>query len=596
MIHIKKLPILLLGVSFLFNACSDTPEKPTGPKTTPTIELGACEEISDPQSDSLLQAAATSSVDLFDAIANGDFSSAQTMSVITRAQYKSVLDKYPGNCAAQLGYAISIIGNLVNNKDIKTITNTLQEEDGPEANIMQLKMQEMPSILMKTSILAKKGSKEIISSDIQNAIANGVLPSIDSAIVYMQNIVKYENFNFTLNTNNKDTLQLDRGEFAGALAGLHLAKALLTVVASLDIAIEKDGSNSWIDSLGQLDMTNPESSTALKHLFSLLDPKSAFTTVRTGWKTAWQSIPSMLDSAIANVQLGLEYGIKESKSATNTQRNDPYIVGDGEFADVSPANFQKAIDTLEYFRNGLTGPITVHLNKTDSLVVNFSKFFSITDGFQDFFPYHHFTDLDKWFAVNEENSYWSDALDYDSYLEIDIQKTSLKIAANLFGDDIDFVDTYYSSYDELFLIYMAGYIDGKYEEFDFDVVVSGCSYELASFDTFNPGVIEDTYTLSPEYCKIENGVANYLFAKGEIIPNIMSFTDKDGNITFSFSEFMSGKTTIDEYGEYDYTSWTIEDFKTRIIFPDPTFNGVFPNMTQENIWDLFLATEEIGLL
>lgn len=586
MLSIKKLPILLFGASFLLNACSDTPEKTTGPKIIPDFELAACEDITDAHSDSLLQLAATNSVELLTTIGNGDFAAAQATSVTTKQLYKSVLDKYPNNCAAQLGYAVSIIGNLVNNEDVKTITSALQEEGSPQPNVMVLKTQEMPSILMKTSLLAKKESKEIISSDIQNAIVNAVLPSIDSAIIYMQNIVQAEAFQFTFTLNNadKDTLQLDRGEFAPALAALHLAKALLTMVASLDLQIEKNGTNSWIDSLSHLDITNAESSTSLKHLYSLLDPKSAFTTVRTEWKKAWQSIPSMLDSAIVNVQLGLEYGIKESKSATNTQEHDPYIVGDGEFADVSPANFQKAIDSLEFFRSALSGPITVSLNKTDSLVINFSKFFSITEGFQDFLPYHQFTDLDKWFAIDEKNSNWSDILDYDSYVEVDIQKTALKIGDDLFKDDLSYVYIDYNGGDGSYIAYIEGEVNGRYEEYEFNVIVEACTYQFIPFSNSDTEKYGTKYTFSPEYCKTEGKEVNYLFANGEIIPNVMNFTDKNGKITFSFSEFMSDKTTIDEYGDYEYTSWTIEDFKTRIIFPDPTFNGIFPNLTQESLW------------
>jgi len=64
------------------------------------------------------------------------------------------------------------------------------------------------------------------------------------------------------------------------------------------------------------------------------------------------------------------------------------------------------------------------------------------------------------------------------------------------------------------------------------------------------------------------------------LPNILIFTDAAGKETLP-----AYKLTLPKNEDGD--KWTISDMKEIIIFPDPTFNGVFPEIkTQDDIWNL----------
>ena len=239
---------------------------------------------------------------------------------------------------------------------------------------------------MKTSVLAKSSEQPLITDQVQSAIATGVLPAVDSAIILLRNITNTEDFSFTFTVEGK-TIELDKGEFAPALGVLHFAKAYLIAAASINIDASKDKSYQWALTLSDLNSSDfenlsTEQRAALDHVTGLLSSKSPFTTVRNGWESSWKSIPALLDTAISNVQEGLEYGIEEYNDPKNSQENDLYVVGLDEEADVSPQDLQEAIENMEMIKGFLRGPIEIDINDSLSITVNISKFFTITDGFK----------------------------------------------------------------------------------------------------------------------------------------------------------------------------------------------------------------------
>src|SRR6185295_14780125 len=58
------------------------------------------------------------------------------------------------------------------------------------------------------------------------------------------------------------------------------------------------------------------------------------------------------------------------------------------------------------------------------------------------------------------------------------------------------------------------------------------------------------------------------------------FTDAAGNKTL-------GAEDIDNYGD------NLLDLKGKIIFRDPTFGGVFPDLTNDNIWEYVQSLEKV---
>ena len=67
------------------------------------------------------------------------------------------------------------------------------------------------------------------------------------------------------------------------------------------------------------------------------------------------------------------------------------------------------------------------------------------------------------------------------------------------------------------------------------------------------------------------------------VPNYLYFTDKDGNKTETLQGLLNGRMIDTEIHLYKY-----EDLRNIIIFPDVTFGGIFPDMTEDIFWNDFV--------
>jgi len=564
----KKLWGMIVATSVIFYAGCSSDGDPASTENAPTevdYKVSACAIVSDSEVQAELNEATNSSIGIFQALANGDFEGAKEVSAYTKITFKTILTENPKNCGAQLGYAVTIISDLVNNKEINDLYNRVTSEE--PSTLLNVDPESYSKILMKTSVLAKSSEQPLITDQVQSAIATGVLPAVDSAIILLRNITNTEDFSFTFTVEGK-TIELDKGEFAPALGVLHFAKAYLIAAASINIDASKDKSYQWALTLSDLNSSDfenlsTEQRAALDHVTGLLSSKSPFTTVRNGWESSWKSIPALLDTAISNVQEGLEYGIEEYNDPNNTQENDLYVVGLDEEADVSPQDLQEAIDSMESIKGYLRGPVEIDITDSLSITVNISKFFTITDGFQDFLPYYKLTDYSTWMTPPPEVMVWEDYLRWDhegSAAAYEIEKA----VTSLFEGEVDYLwegnDAYYVE------LYTSD------DEFNsVPVYISGCDYTIGDGDIARE--------LSETSCKDSNGTIMYQNFNATL-PNILIFTDAAGKETLP-----AYKLTLPKNEDGD--NWEISDMKGIIVFPDPSFNGVFPKMkTQDDIWNL----------
>ena len=564
----KKLWGMIVATSVIFYAGCSSDGDPASTENAPTevdYKVSACAIVSDSEVQAELNEATNSSIGIFQALANGDFEGAKEVSAYTKSTFKTILTENPKNCGAQLGYAVTIISDLVNNKEINDLYNRVTSEE--PSTLLNVDPESYSKILMKTSVLAKSSEQPLITDQVQSAIATGVLPAVDSAIILLRNITNTEDFSFTFTVEGK-TIELDKGEFAPALGVLHFAKAYLIAAASINIDASKDKSYQWALTLSDLNSSDfenlsTEQRAALDHVTGLLSSKSPFTTVRNGWESSWKSIPALLDTAISNVQEGLEYGIEEYNDPKNSQENDLYVVGLDEEADVSPQDLQEAIENMEMIKGFLRGPIEIDINDSLSITVNISKFFTITDGFQDFLPYYKLTDYSTWMTPPPEVMVWEEYLSWDhegSAAAYEIEKA----VTSLYEGEVDYLwegsDAYYVD------LYTS---DDEYNSVP--VYISGCNYTIGDGDVARE--------LSTTSCKDSNGTVMYQNFNSTL-PNILVFTDAAGKETLP-----AYKLTLPKNEDGD--RWTISDMKGIIVFPDPSFNGVFPKMkTQDDIWNL----------
>ena len=586
----KKFFVCAVSAMSLLAGCGDSgssssdnnPSNPADIPDTPSFNVSGCEATTDATIASQLETAKGNIADILKSLGEGDFHTAQAFSAQSKTIFKTVLDANPNNCEAQLGYALGIVTDLVNNKEIKEFIDTVSNKQ----DLVDMNVEDFNKILV-----ASDG--RLLTSMAQTAMAQAI-PSLDSALIYMRSVVN--NKDFTCKYTYEDrTYELDRGEFAPALGAIFVAKAVLTFGASLNIDVSDNGSYDWMN---EADRSREAPALAVKQIQKMLDPKSSLTTVYDNWKPRYKDIPNLLDSAISYVELGLQYGIEESKNGTATQLNDPYIVGDGEMSDVSASDFQKAIDSLEHYRQALHTGVEVTLPRGTKLTINVAKFFEITDGFQDYLPYHHINDASEW-QIPVDGFYWSDDLDaYESYVEMELERELEKQVTQ--AGTVDYFGAWtrsaYSWDDEEQLDYKwqvcmdIDYKNGGYAYKCFSMKLNNCTITFGETNNYYGSdditvAVPSPIELSSNVCKVENGTPLFATAYQDAVDNIFYFTDASGKKTLSYQALENGYVEGDKLKDYD-----VRDFGKYIFFPDITFGGVLPGMTAEKFWDM-IATE-----
>ena len=560
-----------LGATAFLAACGDsgsgtdtTSRSPDTP-ITPAFAVTSCQEVTDAAVATELESAKSSIDDILNDFGNGNLKNAQAVSARTKNSFKAVLDKYPANCEAQLGYALSIVTDIINNVTIKSYIDTVMNK----VDLIDMGVEDFNKLLIT-------GDGKLLTTMQQDAMA-AAIPSVDSAIIYMKNIVNDDKFICHYKYEDK-TYELDRGEFAPALSSLYLIKALLTFEASLNLDFTANGNYDWLNE--QAEKEQLTKSTA-DQIIALMDKGSSFTTVHKNWKTRYKDIPNLLDSAVQYVQVGLQYGIDESKQGTATQLNDPYIVGDGEMADVSAHDFQKAIDSLEYYRQKIHTGVTVTLPAGSKITINLAKFFDVTDGWQDFLPYHKFNDYEQWFTP-VDGFYWGDDPEY-TYAEDELERIIGEQMNKVYKSPDTYVDFYNGSSTKVCIDVKAkdGYLDDCYK-----VSVDNCVITFGERSSYGDDVTKfapTTIKLNSGVCKTENGESLFATPYRKRVSNVFYFTDARGNKTISLQGLANGKVN-------PQTQWTqaysLDEIKKFIIFPDASFGGILPGMTNEKLWNI----------
>lgn len=598
-------PIKFASIASLFAfgclvGCSsdDSESSPTGsndgPQHTSIDVVSGCEEIKDEADKAKVEKAKSEIVEVFSTFGKGDLTKAQKLSAETKESFRTILTKYPGNCEAQLGFVASIVSDIANNKDINSILDTIYKRKGlPKASILSGNVEDVGSISLNFSINSTNEMKGIPVKKIQSAIAS-VIPSLDSAIGYMTNIANDDQFSCSYDINNR-TVELDRGEFAPALAALFVGKAALTSIVSLNLDIDDDGKYDWIDSLKDFGYTyDYVNNYGIKHLVKLVGKDSKYTSVQDSWKSEYKNIPNLLDSAITYVQFGIQYGLDESKTGLTTQRNDLYVVGDDEFSDLSTKDAQKIIDSLDIIREKLKTGFDIPYADGKTVKVNFSKFFENTDGTLKYLPYHILNDNSKW-DTPDGGFYWSEEVEYQAYAQRYMQRYIMQEYHKMKPESQPEVGSWEEgSFDGI--IWLDAYDPNAEAEIIYEVEGCKISFTVESYsEGYSFSYLEEDEIVTPTWtipsltlpegmCKTEGGKTKYATAYIENeVPNILYFTDKNGNKTYSLQDVVNG---VEDDGER--RNYTLDELSKIIIFPDITFGGVLPEMTVEKFWNDFL--------
>lgn len=591
--------VSLFSLAFLSGCSTDDEKNVTAANmdspVKSNIEIsGGCQDISNDADKAQIKDAEGNIADIFsDFNNNNNLNRTQTLSSSTKESLKNVLKKNPNSCEAQVGFVATIISDIVNNKKINDILDTIYARKGKtRTSILARSVEDVAQMPLDFSINSTDEIRGILVSDVQSALAS-IIPSLDSAIAYMTNIANDESFTWSFTINNR-TIELDRGDFAPALGALYLAKAMLTSWVSINLNFDDNGSYSWIDSLEQIGSTyNYTTNAGVKHVIKLLGKDSKFTSIHDSWKSEYKNIPNLLDSAITYVQFGLQYGLEEAKNGMLTQQNDLYIVGDGENAHLSTKDVQKVLDSLTSvktrLRTGFDIPIA---NRTVKFVPY--KWYSNTDGLLKFLPYHEINDMSIW-DTPDGGFYWSSELAYQAYAQRYMQQVVAQSYNGFnpipkhneisgWNDDETSGTIHMEIYEPERIHAEIGY---KAEGCNIKFIVRNYEVGYSSLSTIGgdqPTTSTDwtipDATLPKGMCKEENGVAQYAVAYMENeVPNILYFTDASGKKTATIQELVNGKLEGERAVPYK-----VEELRSFIIFPDITFGGVFPDMTEDILW------------
>lgn len=574
---------------------------------TPSISVVQCSNVNDPTVDAELAVAndlAQASLSQMSTAANdGSWSDVKNSApTAALATYNQILAKYPNHCGAQFGKAIAMLANLTTNQDISNGVDRLNTSANGDTlsytAFLNMKTEKVPSQLFRVSMATAKSNTETIAQA-QEALANSALPVADTAIALLSSVLAYNNFAFEFHTDQgtafEDTIIINKGQVGPTLAALKMIKALIVAFVSVQSEVALNGKYDWIDTLNTIqnsdfDQLRPTQSASLDQLISFTDKNSPFLTVKSAWQSSYAAIPSLIKSAIVDVQTSLAYSISLADSNITLQKHAPYTVGRGTTADVSPDELQGISDNLGRLNKYLEGPVSIEYNtrtltsglrKSDTLVVDFPKFFQVFNGYLDLLPYHKVLPYAQWNDTIAGDTSWTTShYIYSSQYGLG-KALGDQISASIYNNQatvLNYSDYYGYQYDATYGYSLSSYIYYAQMSNGDSVVykISNCSAILNKASS----TVYDTISLSG--CKVyadyvgNTPTAHYIYDISATLRGPYAFTDASGNLSFGTNQ---AKDIHDVYNLQG-----LAGFNNKIVFPDPTFGGVFPKLTNNTVW------------
>ncbi len=521
--------------------------------------------------------------------------------------YDKALDAAPGHCGALFGRAVVSAMRITQEPKLDEFVQKVENSSGSSAAtakigsgraLLKVSPSEAAPVLIKLSA-DLENTDRVTLSEAQALIESTLMPKLDSTIASLDQVLEFEAFTFEFVADGR-VYQLDRGDIGPLLAGLKVIKAWMTMAVAYKGDFSKDGSYAWMRTLGDMyeddvDSLSLEQKEALDHYTGLFQPGSSFSRIRPEWKTRLSEIPALLLSAVENAQAGLKYGIAEAGKPTG-QENDLYVVGPGTNADVDPKDLEEAVELLERSKKYLKGEVPISYNKgSQTLKVNFPRLFHI-DGIQNLFPYF------KWKPYAE----WNDVVGADTnWNTLYVGATKDEILHRLGYKSRDW-NLWVSEPDESGEIQLRdgfggwnpGDSDGSINTLAILTPKEGspCRYTyVKKFSRVEENQGTDFWGYDGEFksvpqesqgeitlrrCRVSNGITEFIlsFSGNNAIP--FYFTDAQGNATLKSEDF-------------DAFQGDLSTLKGKVVFRDPTFGGLFPGLTQDNIWSTIKSLETV---
>ncbi|MEO6096441.1 MAG: hypothetical protein ABIW76_12360 [Fibrobacteria bacterium] len=527
------------------------------------------------------------------------------------AYYDQALAKSPGHCGALLGRALAQGQLLLQDKGLNTVVSQAMPTSSsgasvgvfPVAQAFKSSGEDAAPLVMLLATGLSKVDKPFISAQ-QDRFADEVLPTLDSIIASLDGVLAKGDVSITFPTENGGVIEIDGGEVGPVLGGLKVARAVVLLLTGYQWEIAKDGSYDWMDRVGNLSQMDFADLDAVQrsdmdHLTGLFRTGSPFTRVKPAWKSAIQGIPDLLLQAVENTQTGLRYALSEA-GHPEKQIHDVFRVGTAETDDIDPKELEGIIDALERSKKYLRGEVAVEYhNGTHTLNINFPKIFS-WDGLQGFLPYHTVAEYQNWFPAapgawevsRESNLGYGDprariftALGLSSSDAIRIDRNDTGYQVVLGGEKAPWFSAPYQGPDVLLADLAPGSAPCTFRylkhagrhRVEPTFIFPDANTFITTADR-GAGVIDMGRT-----CRVGPEGEEYVTTiyQAGIAP--YWFTDAAGHKTLDVAQV---EQVVDDLGFAALTG--------KIVFPDPTFGGVFPGLTNENIWSNIQSLEWAG--
>jgi hypothetical protein len=527
------------------------------------------------------------------------------------ALFEQALQVAPGHCGALFGKTLTEAAKIVESEELNSLVEDATQSEESSTNalfktsgkaLMRTNADDLPQLLMRTQV-ASAQADEVTIERAQLVAETVILPKLNEAISRLDAIMQYDNFEFNI-TKDNETVQIDRGEVGPVLFGLKVIKAYVITFVGTNLDVTLNGNYDWVETLEDLskdidafDNLTGEQTAALDHVTGFFSPQSNVLGIKANWKAAYEGVPDLLLSGIKDLQAGLAYGIQEASGAIGTgQENDVYKVGTGADADVDPADLQTAIDALDIFASYLEGEKTITWDKGNrSLKVNLRKLYT-NDKWQNRLPYFKFRPYEQWNDVISADTTWETySLAGNSYVYGDVRE-KLNRAVNA-QDDWSY-SVYYTENEQLGTGFQLSYYDwgslyGNSVVVYFIVPKGNEQFEITQYmqcEYDRWGDPENCVDLSvPAVSTVQLNTGCVATELGLRCPE---YIDREYLGFFYFTN-AQGESTLDWKGFEKINE--PKDLEGKVIFPDPTFGGVFPGLTNETIWDHIQSLENVQL-
>jgi hypothetical protein len=327
-------------------------------------------------------------------------------------------------------------------------------------------------------------------------------------------------------------------------------------------------------------------------LTGLFKSTSPFSKPKNEFKTKVAGIPDLLISAVEDVQHSLELAKSWGEGNDPLASRRIYRVGTGEEDDVDPADIDDALELMERSKKYLRGEVPISWNKgTRNLAVNFPKLFQREGGLQDWLPHFVIRPYAEWNDTLEADTTWESPTETYYYpwqrplklglgYEEDDWELSISspnpgefhLEVNKYDPDLGFQEEVVAtltqdSDDPCQFHYLKEMDRVEIDQYEYQSVenISEGTFTVSGCRETDPGSVE---------------VISYINAmtKGPFF-----FTNPAGEQTFGPESLLEEDIEINQPG----------DLAGKIFWRDPTFGGIFPNLTNENFWETLNSFEEI---